>query len=169
MNTLVIVRHGHYDLDSGNLDTLGIKQAKGFGELLGVQVGKSITILSSPVIRANQTAEVIARAISKPPATVRLISALSKGAETNNVDEEDCINVDKTVFRSGKDSDTVLVVTHAPMVARFFQWYMFEKFYRDVDGYFPSHASGFLISGDGSWSGINARKSNELCDGTIRI
>lgn len=61
MNHLVLARHGHYN-DDGRLSKTGVRQIQSLSEKLkAICNGDSVLILSSPVDRARQSAEILSQ------------------------------------------------------------------------------------------------------------
>ena len=80
-HTIILVRHGAYDADrndpeKSSLNPLGIAQARLVAARLAALPGNTDAFVSSPVVRAHQTARVIAADMQGRP--IEILTALSE-------------------------------------------------------------------------------------------
>ena len=85
MKKLVVVRHGAYNEDL-RLDELGQAQISGLAEKLKARVGgTTVRVLSSPLCRADESAEILASALGAPMGPAEMFDVLRRSEGFENI------------------------------------------------------------------------------------
>lgn len=104
MKRLIIVRHGRYE--NGHLNEKGIEQIRTLStrikELVG---GANVIVLSSPIRRAKESAQIIAGEVQGEVVEHDEFSY-------HNCDEEDVIQACEIVYEVAEKYENVVVVSH---------------------------------------------------------
>lgn len=116
MKKLIIFRHGDYELNSSDKQ-LTIRAAKDVfarTKLITEVMGKADIVLTSPVLRAAQTAAVIAKAMGNPRIYQEPLLA-EKHSQDKELLEESIID-----YALDLECDTIVAVTHYPNIKQAF-------------------------------------------------
>lgn len=114
---IIILRHGEYE-HSGKLSAKGRFQMFRLGtEIKRVIDDERITILSSETRRAQESAAILAEKLNT---SVSLNSLLSNNTRT---DFASCELLMETLRERDEDEQSVILVTHQPMVFAFTNWH----------------------------------------------
>lgn len=125
--TLVLVRHGQYEPETGSLTVLGRKQAVATARYLETWLEeRAIAVMwSSTMPRARETADILSTHLGKPP--LRAVGVLREGLYTK-VDgydataserREDCARATAAygrIFRTSRFDRTEIVVCHGNLI-----------------------------------------------------
>lgn len=113
MKKLIIFRHGDYDQNK-QLTVQSAKDVYARAKLISEVMGKVNLILTSPVLRAVQTADVIAKAMAVPHVTEEPLLA-EKYSQDKELLEDNVID-----YALDLDCNTIVVVTHYPNIKQAF-------------------------------------------------
>lgn len=103
MNTLILIRHGFYDDDSGNLNEYGKEQMENLAPKVQPFINGTVKLLSSIAPRSIQSANIIAKILEIEVQRERILWS----------DNQHRCNFDKLyeIINSIKE-DTVILMTH---------------------------------------------------------
>lgn len=109
MQEIFILRHAHAEDDSADdfsrkLTDEGKTKTKKLGRFFNKLEEQVDIILSSPVLRAKETAEIFIKNLDKKP-ELKIVDFLSCGASTNSI---------KAGIKSFLSFDKIMLVGHAP-------------------------------------------------------
>ncbi len=114
MKKIIIFRHGDYNHNSGQLDVESAMEIFARTKMIRQQTGCAAVIYASPILRCQQTAQVIALAMDN--AKIETEGLL---AESFHDAQYQCKN--KLIeLAKNQDSDTIAVVTHYPNIKLMF-------------------------------------------------
>jgi phosphohistidine phosphatase SixA len=120
---LIVVRHGDYDED--NLTSSGIESVQQLAADLRTEVQGigSVSMHSSPVTRAVETAEIISKVIGKPFGTVPALDREAQIVPYSQKELPDFPDTLDLVRGLGNVFDVVILVTHAGAACCFPMYY----------------------------------------------
>ena len=113
MKRLIVFRHGNYQ--NQELTIRAAKEVYARAKLIGEFVGQADLILTSPALRAEQTALVIAKAMGEPDITEEPLLNEKYGYDKDLFEEKILDEVADSGYRN------VVVVTHYPNICRMFK------------------------------------------------
>jgi Phosphohistidine phosphatase SixA len=128
MNMIVLVRHGCYDHETGNLMREDAKKARALGELLAkANISASPAIMTSPAKRTVQTANEIGKAFALKRA-IQQFDGL-------NYSKTDLRPLIELIERHSVTGEDLIMVTHAPLIAPLVAY--FAREYGSAEGPMP--------------------------------
>lgn len=123
MKNLFVVRHGNYDqrglTDSGKQDIAAL------GGRMERFVNGSVHIMSSPVNRAYQSAEILAKALGA--GEIEKSQWLDTDISVKGSFQEfypQSYEMGRKIISERSNTDNLVMVTHHEVCARFFPWYL---------------------------------------------
>ena len=142
MQKLIVVRHGHTQPHNKQLDEHGREGTK----RLGVELKKYITddakllILTSPLIRAQQTAEILGSLLGTQPVVEESFTYSDDAPENNpHLLNRFLAQTD------GKSFDIVIMVTHEPTAGSFPGFFAEKVLKVKLESYSLMHCSAWVV------------------------
>ena len=163
METIIITRHGDYDPNTGSLDDDGIAGVNKLADAIKTYVTRPVAIIASPILRATETAELIASLL---PGVVEVIEcdALADGAEVSGTDCNELI--DAAVANAGEEIATVVLVTHDQVAHNYVNHYLYRAFGVEHPRHFQiGYAEAVVVSARDGEIRVIARGSRTISPG----
>ncbi|MDO8660437.1 MAG: histidine phosphatase family protein [Candidatus Woesearchaeota archaeon] len=127
MDYLLVVRHGEYDNNTGQLTTPGEHQIESLADkvqsILGIKQNKT-TILSSQTQRTKQSAKIIAKIFGLPVEEIVFSKSLFPDGEDLSSKRAKELNILRTQYQ---DSQLLVMVGHIDVANGYPEWVLQER------------------------------------------